>query len=246
MLPTHSYLQVLPSLPNKGWALLLDPDKYEKSELCLRISLANRFKCTAFLIGSSTTQNPQAAIEMVRLVRSQSHLPILQFPGPDNPLLKETDALLVLSLISGRNPEFLIGHHVKMAQEIAALPVEIIPTGYILMDGGKETTAHRISNTAPICSHNAELASNTALAAQLLGLQLVYLDSGSGALMPVQNSVIQAVKSKIKLPIWVGGGLRWPSDMKNAWQAGANILVIGNLGEENLEQLEYCLIHALE
>lgn len=246
MLKSQSNSHILPSLPNKGWTLLLDPDKFEAAELAVRLSLAHRFKCSALLIGSSTTVNPAAAFELVRSVRAQSQLPIIQFPGPDNPLLPTADALLLLSLISGRNPEFLIGHHVKMAQELAALPLEIMATGYILMDGGKETTAHRISNTAPISSKDAKLAANTALAAQLLGMQLIYLDSGSGAKIPVQEAVIRAVKSKVNLPIWVGGGLRKAEDMKRAWQAGANLLVIGNLGEENIKQLEDCLIHAMD
>ena len=237
---------LLHSLPTAGWALLVDPDKFEKTELTQRLNLAHRYACSAILIGSSTTQNPRAGKDLLLFLRTQTQLPCIQFPGPDNPLLPKADALLFLSLISGRNPEFLIGHQVKLAQEVAALHTEVISTGYILMDGGKETTAHRISNTAPIPSQDAELASNTALAAELLGMHLIYLDSGSGAKLPVQESVIRAAKSRVKLPIWVGGGLRNGEDMKKAWQAGANMLVIGNLGEENIKQLEYCLIHAMD
>lgn len=237
---------LLQTLPKTGWALLVDPDKFEKTELNQRLDLAKRHGCSVLLIGSSTTQNPQAGMDLLLFLRSQTQLPCIQFPGPDNPLLPSVDALLFLSLISGRNPEYLFGHHVKVAQDVAALNTEVIATGYILMDGGIETTAHRISNTAPISSDDAELASNTGLAAQLLGMQLLYLDSGSGAKLPVQESIIQSVKSKTKLPLWVGGGLRKSEDIKKAWQAGANMVVIGNLGEENLQQLEECLIHAMD
>jgi putative glycerol-1-phosphate prenyltransferase len=237
---------LLHSLPPAGWALLVDPDKFEKTELTRRLDLAKRYGCSAILIGSSTTKNPRAGNDLLLFLRTQTSLPCIQFPGPDNPLLLNADALLFLSLISGRNPEFLIGHQVKWAQEVAALNTEVISTGYILMDGGKETTAHRISNTTPIPSQDAELASKTALAAELLGMHLIYLDSGSGAKLPVQAAVIRAATSTVKLPVWVGGGLRKGDDIKKAWQAGANIVVIGNLGEENLTQLEDCLIHALD
>ena len=112
---------LLHSLPTAGWALLVDPDKFEKTELTQRLNLAHRYACSAILIGSSTTQNPRAGKDLLLFLRTQTQLPCIQFPVPDNPLLPKADALLFLSLISGRNPEFLIGHQVKLAQEVAAL-----------------------------------------------------------------------------------------------------------------------------
>lgn len=236
---------LLESLPPKAWGLLIDPDKFESDELLIRLSIANEQGCSVLLIGTSSTEHKEAGAELLQLIRKHSSIPVVQFPGPDNALLPGTDALLFLSLISGRNPEYLIGHQVKVAEQAAELKNEIIPTGYILMDGGHTTTAHRVSATTPLPFSDSNLAAKTALAGVLLGMKLIYLDSGSGASIPVQEEVIRSVKGAVNVAVWVGGGLRNSQDLKKAWKAGADLVIIGNLGEENPELLRQTLAHAL-
>lgn len=236
---------LLQSLPPKAWGLLLDPDKFHFDELFIRLTIADELGCSVILIGTSSTIHSEAGAQLLQLVRSHTAIPVVQFPGPDNALLPGTDALLFLSLISGRNPEFLIGHQIKTAKQVVKLNTEIIPTGYILMDGGHTTTAHRVSATSPLASTDSNLAAKTALAGALLGMKLMYLDSGSGASIPVQEQVIKAVKAEVDVPVWVGGGLRNSLDIKKAWEAGADLIIIGNLGEENPELLRQTLAHAL-
>ena len=154
------------------------------------------------------------------------------FPGSQNQFTEAVDALLFLSLISGRNADLLIGQHVQAAPRIAASGVEVIPTGYILIDGGVATSASYISQTAPIPGNKPEIAATTALAGALLGLRCIYLDAGSGAIAPVSASMISAVKKSIDIPLMVGGGLRTIEAVQTAFNAGADIIVVGTMVEE--------------
>ncbi len=168
----------------------------------------------------------------VTVLRRYLDVPMVLFPGSQNQFTEAVDALLFLSLISGRNADLLIGQHVQAAPRIAASGVEVIPTGYILIDGGVATSASYISQTAPIPGNKPEIAATTALAGALLGLRCIYLDAGSGAIAPVSASMISAVKKSIDIPLMVGGGLRTIEAVQTAFNAGADIIVVGTMVEE--------------
>ena len=152
-------------------------------------------------------------------------------------LCPNADALLMLSLISGRNAEYLIGQHIKGAIQIKKSGIEVIPTGYILIDGGKKSAVETVSKTSSIVQHDLELAQSTALAGELLGMQLVYLEAGSGATQSVPPNLIKAVKNMLSIPIIVGGGIKNRETISEKLNAGADLLVIGNHLEEHLEEM---------
>jgi putative glycerol-1-phosphate prenyltransferase len=162
---------------------------------------------------------------------------VVLFPGSVTQLSAHVDAVLFLSLISGRNPELLIGQHVVAAPRIKALQLEAVPTGYLLIDGGKPTTASYISNTQPIPANKAGIAAATALAGELLGLRCIYIDAGSGAANPVPIEMIRAVREACSLPLIVGGGIRSRAQADAAYAAGADLLVIGTAIEEEPEMI---------
>ena len=159
------------------------------------------------------------------------------FPGDADHIDSSADAFLLLSMISGRNPELLIGKHVQAAQALKESRLEVIPTGYMLIDGGKLTNVSYISQTTPIPSGNTEIAVSTALAGEMLGLKLMYMDAGSGANSTVPPMMVKRVSSAIKLPLIIGGGIRTPDSMQELFSAGADIIVVGNALEENPEML---------
>lgn len=185
-----------------------------------------------FLVGSSlqTTTNYHGFLEHLR---SRFSLPLVLFPGSGMQISSKADALLLLSLISGRNPEYLIGQHVAYAAAVRDSGLELIPTGYLLIDGGKATTAHYITQTLPIPGDKPDIAAMTALAGAQLGLKVIYLDSGSGALMPVTPAMVAAVRQAVDLPIIVGGGITHADQITALRQAGADWIVIGNALEQN-------------
>ncbi len=159
------------------------------------------------------------------------------FPGNHNQISKYADSILLLSLISGRNPEYLIGQHVTAAFELRDAGIEIMPTSYLLIDGGKITSVAYVSNTIPIPSHKVDLAVSTALAGRMLGQAITYMDAGSGALNPIPLDIVTAVKKEGGLPLIVGGGIRTPEMAEAVCRAGADIIVVGNLLEENPKKL---------
>ncbi|MEM8901428.1 MAG: geranylgeranylglyceryl/heptaprenylglyceryl phosphate synthase, partial [Bacteroidota bacterium] len=177
--------------------------------------------------------------EVVQYIKAHSDIPVILFPGSPTQIVKEADGILFLSLISGRNPELLIGKHVEAAPILKKTKLEILPTGYMLVDCGKATTANYISHTFPIPHHKPQIAACTALAGEMLGLQMVYLDGGSGADKPVSPAMIQAVKSQLSIPLMVGGGIRTAENATQAWDSGADIIVVGTVIEENPDLLEY-------
>ena len=162
---------------------------------------------------------------------------MILFPGNNYQLCEEADALLLLSLISGRNPEYLIGQHVVAAPLIKESGIEAIPTGYLLIDGGKISTTSYITQTVPIPADKPDVAVATALAGEQLGLKLIYLEAGSGAANPVSAEMISAVKKNVSLPLIVGGGIRSGAQAEAACQAGADIIVVGNILEKAPELL---------
>lgn len=216
----------------KSLAVLIDPDKVE-TEIEL-IDLVNSYKSgpvDLFLVGGSLlSSNNQDNV--VKAIKSVSDMPVILFPGSYMYVDLNADGILFLSLISGRNPEFLIGQHVVAAPLLKNSNVEVLPTGYMLIGDDHKTTVAYISNTTPIPRHKESIAVCTAMAGEMLGLKMIYLDAGSGAMAPVPAKMIRAVKSAIKLPLIVGGGINTLHKANEALASGADMLVIGN-GLEN-------------
>ena len=208
-------------------AVLVDPDKTDRHKLEQLGAYANQGYIDYFLWGGSLVHQPESEY-FLGYLKERTSVPVLLFPGSVYQLDAQADGLLLLSLISGRNPELLIGHHVTVAGRIKQMGLATIPTGYILIDGGKPTSVSYMSNTAPIPADKPAIAAATALAGEQLGLQLIYLDAGSGALRAVSPEVIKAVREEINLPLVVGGGIRTPDAARRALQAGADLLVVGN------------------
>ena len=206
---------------------MLDPDKIEQDSLATLLARTNEFPVDFFLVGGSLVTD-YAHKEVIATIRSHASAPVILFPG--NPLHIEpsADAILFLSLISGRNPEFLIGQHVIAAPLLKKSGLEILPTGYMLVDSGTQTTVSYISGTMPLPHDKPGVAACTAMAGEMLGLQLIYLDAGSGARRPVSPEMIAAVRAVVDLPLIVGGGIRSGETAYEALKAGADMLVVGN------------------
>lgn len=216
----------------KGLAVLLDPDKvdYETLPDLIHDSILN--KVSYFFVGGSLITNFQL-VELVSFIKNYCDIPVILFPGNSLHIEPTADGILLLSLISGRNPEFLIGQHVISAPILKNSGLEILSTGYILVDSGQQTTVSYISNTTPIPHNKPEIAACTAMAGEMLGMKLIYLDGGSGAKNPVSTKMIAKVKSAVDLPIIVGGGINTVEKAKLAFEAGADLIVVGNKIEEN-------------
>jgi putative glycerol-1-phosphate prenyltransferase len=211
----------------RSFAVLVDPDK-TNPPACLQLSraaLENRVDF--FLVGGSLLTSTFLN-STVRTLKAHSDIPVILFPGSNLHIDPSADAILLLSLISGRNPDFLIGQHVIAAPVLKKSKLEILPTGYMLIESGKPTTVSYISNTTPIPYDKPEVAACTAMAGEMLGLQLIYLDAGSGAQRPVSPRTIAAVRKSVEVPIVVGGGITTPKVAEDALQAGADVIVIGN------------------
>jgi phosphoglycerol geranylgeranyltransferase len=216
----------------KGLAVLLDPDKVDFDTLADLVYSCEKNGVTHFFVGGSLITNHILA-EVIQAIKAQSNIPIILFPGSNLHIENTADAILLLSLISGRNSEFLIGQHVISAPILRKSGLEILPTGYILVESGKQTTVSYISNTTPIPHDKPSIAACTAMAGEMLGLQLIYLDAGSGAQKPVSPEMIATVRQSVSCPIIVGGGIRNINALKDAYQAGADLVVIGNHIETN-------------
>jgi len=212
-------------------AVLIDPDNAQPEALAYRIQLAHAAGCNWVLLGGSFLG--QGKVETAAAhIRRLTSLPLVLFPGGPEQLTGQADGVLLLSLISGRNPELLIGQHVKAAPRLEQLDIEILPTGYLLVDTGKPTTASYMSGTAPLPADKPELAAYTALAGQQLGLQCIYLDAGSGAIAPPPLAMVQAIAHRTRLPLIVGGGIRNAEQAAALYEAGANLVVVGTALEQ--------------
>ncbi|MBK6929683.1 MAG: geranylgeranylglyceryl/heptaprenylglyceryl phosphate synthase [Saprospirales bacterium] len=216
----------------KRLAVLIDPDKLRLRRLEQTLDLAVECGVYYFFIGGSLVVNNQLDA-VLSGIRERCSIPLVLFPGNSFQLSYRADALLFLSLISGRNPELLIGQHVISAPFLKMSPLEIISTGYMLIDGGVQTAVQYMSNTYPIPADKNDIAVCTALAGELLGLKMIYLDAGSGAKKPVPESMIEAVRGAISVPLIVGGGIRTPEKAAASLRAGADLLVVGNAIEQN-------------
>lgn len=217
-------------------AVLLDPDKIEQNDLDALLLRTAEFPVDFFLVGGSLVTN-YAHKAIITAIHRHTNTPIVLFPG--NPLHIEpsADAILLLSLISGRNPEFLIGQHVIAAPLLKNSGLQILPTGYMLVDSGTQTTVSYVSGTMPLPHNKPDVAACTAMAGEMLGLQLMYLDAGSGARWPVPANMITAVRAAIDLPIVVGGGINSGEKAYEALKAGADLIVVGNGIEQNPDLL---------
>lgn len=216
----------------KKLAVLIDPDKVRLGNLDYLLKMAMENRVNYFFIGGSLIVNNMLDY-CIEIIAKTCHIPIILFPGSTFQLSDKADALLFLSLISGRNPELLIGNHVISAPFLKNSSLEIISTGYILIDGGVETTVSYISNTKPIPANKTDIAVCTAIAGEMLGLKMIYLDAGSGAMNSVNESMIEQVSSTIDIPLIVGGGIRTPEQAWAKVKAGADLLVIGNALEKD-------------
>ena len=210
----------------KKLVVLLDPDEEINSSLSELIFLSKKYLVDYFLVGGSTTFVKPG--ELISTIKKTSSIPVFIFPGNLLQLDPGADGILLLSLISGRNPELLIGNHVVAAPQLKKMKTDIIPVGYILISCGSRTSVEYMSQTEAIPSNKKEIAVATAMAGELLGLRMIYLEAGSGAENPVPVELIRSVKDNINIPLIVGGGLKTGTDISNAYKAGADILVLGN------------------
>lgn len=216
----------------KQYAVLLDPDDVTMNQLDKVILLAEKAGVDYFFIGGSliTKNNFE---EVASHLKSNSSIPLAIFPGSVFQITSHADAILFLSLISGRNPEYLIGQQVQAAPHLANSNLEVIPTAYMLIESGGLTTALYMSSSMPIPSDKPEIAMATAMAGEMMGQKLIYLDGGSGAKYPVPRKIISTVKENVSCPVVVGGGLKTGKDIRNACLAGADIVVTGNIIEKD-------------
>ncbi|MBK6626298.1 MAG: geranylgeranylglyceryl/heptaprenylglyceryl phosphate synthase [Flavobacteriales bacterium] len=216
-------------------AVLIDPD-FGQDEALLERTVQNACMAKADLLFVGGSLLTSASFDRcVDLVKRWSDRPVVLFPGSPAQLSRHADAVLFLSLISGRNPELLIGHHVTAAPTIKALGLEAIPTGYMLVDGGKPTTVSYVSQTVPIPRDKPGIAAATALAGELLGLRTIYLDTGSGADRTVSPEMVATVRRTVQLPIIVGGGIRDAATARGLCDAGADVVVVGTAFEQDPE-----------
>jgi phosphoglycerol geranylgeranyltransferase len=217
----------------KSIAVLVDPDKADDpARLNHLLNLASENCIDFFFVGGSliTTTNLS---DVVNQIKEQVSIPVILFPGNSMQLDPGADAILFLSLISGRNPDLLIGQHVIAAPILKNNKIEVMPTGYMLINSGKITSVAYISNTTPIPEDKYSLAACTALAGEMLGLQLIYLDAGSGAEREINSKMISAVRKAVNTPLIIGGGINTSAKAIAALEAGADMIVIGNALEKN-------------
>lgn len=214
---------------DRNLVILIDPDKITQKTI-ESLSCNNlKSKLNAVFIGGSLVLNDSETI--AKQIKKVTDLPLVLFPGNLSQLNSQVDATLFLSLISGRNPEYLIGQHVAAAPLIKKLGIEPIPTGYLLFDCGSINSVRYMSATLPLPNNKADLAVATAIAGEMLGLKTIYLEAGSGASEPVSTEIIRAVKNHISIPLIVGGGIKTKEQMERIYEAGADLIVIGTAFE---------------
>ncbi len=225
-----SILKHIKSPEFRSLAVLIDPDKFDLKNASQFIDKVNKSIATHIFIGGSIV-DAFATDALISAIKPLTKLPIVLFPGDVIQVSEQADAILFLSLVSGRNPEYLIGQQVKAVSKLRNSDLEIIPTGYVLVEGKKETSTQKVTNTKPLIKLQEIV--DTAKASELLGMQLVYLEAGSGAKQAVASEIINAVKKEINIPLIVGGGIRSKLAIEKAFSAGANVVVIGTAFEED-------------
>ena len=213
-------------------AVLIDPEKFEIKNTVLFFKKVHQSIATHIFVGGSTDKNNQAE-NVVSAIKKITKLPVILFPGDVKQITNKADGILFLSLISGRNPEYLIEQQITSAPILKNSDLEILPTGYILIDGGTETATQKVSNTKPIAQTDINLIVNTALAGEFSGKKLIYLEAGSGATEAVSQKIIKEVSENLNIPLIVGGGIRTKQQLENAYLAGADLVVIGTAFEND-------------
>ena len=216
----------------KLFAILIDPDKQKNSDLLLIIKNANKSKVNYFFVGGSLLINDNLN-DCIKTIKENSKIPVILFPGNTMQINPKADGILFLSLISGRNPDLLIGKQVISAPILKQTELEIISTGYMLIDSGKATTASYMSNTVPIPREKNAIATSTAIAGQYLGMKLIYMDGGSGAEQPITKNMIKEVSNCIDIPLIIGGGICNAKKAIENCEAGADLIVVGNAIEKD-------------
>ena len=232
------------SKKEKLLAFLIDPDKCNDSKLDYLVKIFEKQPPHFILVGGSLISSPIDSL--VISLKSRLNVPIILYPGHPSHICPDFDAILLLSMISGRNPELLIGNHVVAAPIIKHYKIESISTGYMLIDGGVYTSVEYISATRPIPADKTDIIVATAMAGEMLGQKLIYMDAGSGALNPVPAKAIEEVKTNCSIPLMIGGGINTPQKLETAFNSGADIVVIGNAIENTPElasEFLTCIIH---
>ena len=231
---TNIYQDILTRISNSKrlLAVLIDPDKMRVENVSSFLLKVNDSKATHILVGGSEVDEGKTE-RLIIEIKKYTQLPIILFPGDHIQISDKADALLFLSLISGRNPEYLIGKQVESISKLRQADLEIIPTGYILLENGKQTSVERVSKTKPLKRNNIDLIMDTAKAGELLGMKLIYLEAGSGATHPIEASIIENVKTQLNIPLIVGGGIRSTQAIESAFESGANMVVVGTAFEED-------------
>jgi len=213
-------------------AILLDPDKISLEEVPDLMKQIRSAEVDLILVGGSTVELGLTE-KLIERIKVLSRIPVILFPGDYTQITENADAILFLSLLSGRNPEYLIEQQLKAVPMLEKCDFEIIPTGYILIDGGRESAVQRVSETLPIPQNQIEKIVHTAKAAMYLGKQLIYLEAGSGAINSVDNEIIKQVSEQVQIPIIVGGGIKNKTQLLEAYENGADIVVIGTAFEKD-------------
>jgi putative glycerol-1-phosphate prenyltransferase len=213
----------------KQLAILIDPDKFNSSETKSFLKKLPK-KTTHLFVGGSTVANGETEAT-VKALKAETKLPIFLFPGDHSQITPLADALLFLTLLSGRNAEYLVGQQIKSISKLKNSPLEIISTGYILINGGNDSAVSKVTNTEPLPQENIENIVHTALAGQFMGAKLIYLEAGSGAKFPVKPEIISEVKKAINIPLIVGGGIKTEAQKNTAYEAGADMVVMGTAFE---------------
>lgn len=213
-------------------AVLIDPDKFSIENTVGFIGKLNQSIATHIFVGGSNVEE-NVTSKLVEVIKNHTKLPVVLFPGDITQITKKADAILFLSLISGRNPDYLIGKHVQSVSKLKNTSLEVIPTGYVLIESGKKTAVENVTGTQPLDRKNIKEIVDTAKAGELLGMKLVYLEAGSGADEPVSKAIISSVKQALQIPLIVGGGIRNKEQLQSAYQSGADLVVIGTAFEEN-------------
>lgn len=229
-------IQLASKNEDKLLAILLDPDKTAIDEIPAALKRIRLLKANFIFVGGSSVKNGLTDL-FVKTLKNNTKIPVVLFPGDYSQVTDNANALLFLSLLSGRNPEYLIEQQIKSVPFLKNSTLEIIPTGYILIDGGTSSSVLKVSKTTPISQENITLAVATAIAGMYKGKQLIYLEAGSGAKHPVNATIISKVKENISIPLIVGGGIRTKEQLNNAFNNGADLVVIGTAFEENIDLL---------
>src|ERR1700722_15013737 len=220
----------------RSFVVLIDPDNVNAAKLDELTALAVSAGVDYLLVGGSLVISNHLD-EVVQHIRRNCSIPVILFPGTPAGVSRYADGLLYLSLISGRNPELLIGAHVISAPAVRKSGLEIMSTGYMVIDGGAPTTVSYISNALPIPADKSEIALCTAMAGEMLGMKLIYMDAGSGARRPISTDMIEKVSSAIEIPLIIGGGIQDPEKVYLNARAGADIIVVGNAIEKDISLL---------